>query len=94
LEEVDPFPVLSCEERSRYIEKQRVLIRSLIREFWLEREVHYSTFNPPFGFVYEGALADILELDLVIYEIIYEREKCLLFLCPELSWRNHDSCSC
>ncbi len=62
LEEVDPFPVLSCEERSGYIEKQRVLIRSLIREFGLEREVHYTTFNPPFGFVYEGALADILVL--------------------------------
>jgi hypothetical protein len=74
-EEIDPFPVLSCEERSRYIEKQWVLIRSLIREFGPEREVHYTTFNPPFGFVYEGALADILELDLVIYEIIYEQEK-------------------
>ncbi len=66
-EEVDPFPVLSCKEHSRYIEKQRVLIRSLTREFGLEREVHYTTFNPPFGFVYEGALADILELDLVIF---------------------------
>jgi hypothetical protein len=74
-EEVDLFPVLSCKECSRYIEKQWVLIRSLIREFGLEREVHYTTFNPPFGFVYEGALADILELDLVIYEIIYERKK-------------------
>ncbi len=68
--EVDPFPVLSCEERSRYIEKQRVLIRKLIQEFGLEREVHYTTFNPPFGFVYEGALADLLVLDLIIYKII------------------------
>jgi hypothetical protein len=75
LEEVDPFPALSCEKRSRYIEKQRVLIRSLIREFGLEREVHYTTLNPPFGFVYESALADILELDLIIYKIIYENEK-------------------
>jgi hypothetical protein len=40
----------------------------------LEREVHYTIFNPPFGIVYEGALADILELDLMIYEIIYERK--------------------
>jgi hypothetical protein len=71
----NPFPVLSCKERSRYIEKQRVLIRSLIVEFGLEREVHYTNFNPPFGLVYEGALVDILELDLVIYEIIYERKK-------------------
>jgi hypothetical protein len=63
---VNSFPVLSCEERSRYIEKQRFLIRSLIEEFGLEREVHYTTFNPPFGIVYKGALADLLELDLVI----------------------------
>ncbi len=73
--DVNPFSVLSCEERSRYIEKQRFLIRSLIEEFGLEREVHYTTFNPPFGIIYEGALADLLELDLVIYEIIYERKK-------------------
>ncbi len=31
--------------------------------------------TPFFGIIYEGALADLLELDLVIYEIIYEREK-------------------
>jgi hypothetical protein len=29
-EEVHPFPVLSCEERSRFIEKQRIVIGSLI----------------------------------------------------------------
>jgi hypothetical protein len=95
-EEVDPFPVLSCEECSRFIEKQRIVIRSLIREFGLEREVHYTTFSPPFGIVYEVALVDILELDLVIYKIIYERERqevYYLFLCPELSRRNHDLCS-
>ena len=78
--EVDPLPLLSCEERSRYIEKQRVLIRSLIREFGLEREVHYTIYNRPFGFVYEGALKDLLVLDLVIYEIIYERERRELYL--------------
>jgi hypothetical protein len=78
--EVDPFLVLSCEERSRYIEKQRVLIRKLIQEFGMEREVHHTTFNPPFGFVYEGALADLLVLDLVIYEIIYERKRRELYL--------------
>jgi hypothetical protein len=31
--------------------------------------------TPPFGIVYEGALANLLQLDLVIYEIIYERKK-------------------
>ena len=79
-EEVNPFPVLSCEERIRYIEKQRIAIRSLIEEFGLEREVHYTIYNRPFGFVYEGALKDLLVLDLVIYEIIYERERRELYL--------------
>ncbi len=51
-----------------------------IKEFGLEREVHYTTFNPPFGFVYQGALADILELGLVIYEIIFARERRELYL--------------
>ncbi len=80
VDEVNPFPVLSCEECIRYIEKQRIAIRSLIEEFGLEREVHYTTFNSPFGFVYEGALKDLLVLDLVIYEIIYERERRELYL--------------
>ncbi len=79
-EEVNPFPVLSCEERIRYIEKQRIAIRSLIVEFGLEREVHYTIYNRPFGFVYEGALKDLLVLDLVIYKIIYERERRELYL--------------
>ncbi len=80
VDDVNPFPVLSCGECIRYIEKQRIAIRSLIEEFGLEREVHYTTFNPPFGFVYEGALKDLLVLDLVIYEIIYERERRELYL--------------
>ena len=80
VDEVNPFPVLSCEERIRYIEKQRIAIRSLIEEFGLERVVHYTIYNRPFGFVYEGALKDLLVLDLVIYEIIYERERRELYL--------------
>jgi hypothetical protein len=80
VKEVNPFPVLLCEERIHYIEKQRIAIGSLIEEFGLEREVHYTTYNRPFGFVYEGALKDLLVLDIVIYEIIYERERPELYL--------------
>ena len=32
-DKVDPFPVLSCKKRSRFIENQRIVIRTLIREF-------------------------------------------------------------
>ena len=80
VDDVYPIPVLSFEEGIRYIEKQRIAIRSLIEEFGLEREVHYTIYNHPFGFVYEGALKDLLVLDLVIYEIIYERERRELYL--------------
>jgi hypothetical protein len=72
---VDPFPVLTCEERRRFIDIQRIIIRTLFSEFWLERGVYYSTFNRPFYRVYEAALGDILELDELIYEIIYDRER-------------------
>jgi hypothetical protein len=75
VDNINPIPVLSFEERIRYIEKQRIAIRSLIEEFGLERVVHYTIYNRPFGFVYEGALKDLLVLDVVIYEIIYERER-------------------
>ena len=75
VDNINLIPVLSFEERIRYIEKQRIAIRSLIEEFGLERVVHYTIYNRPFGFVYEGALKDLLVLDVVIYEIIYERER-------------------
>ncbi len=68
--EDDPFPVLTCKERRRFIDIQRIIIRTLISEFWLERGVYYTTFNCPFGRVCEAALGDILELDDFIYEII------------------------
>ncbi len=71
----DPFPVLTCEERHRFIDIQQIIIRTLISEFWLERGVYYSTFNRPFYRVYEAALGDILELDDLIYEIIYDRKR-------------------
>ena len=61
--EDDPFPVLTCEERCRFIDIQRIIIRTLSSEFWLERGVYYTTFNCPFGRVYEAALVDILELE-------------------------------
>ena len=73
--EDDPFPVLTCEERRRFLDIQRIIIQTLISEFWLERGVYYTTFNRPFERVYEAALGDILELSDLIYEIIFDRER-------------------
>ena len=41
----------------------------------LERGVYYTTFNRPFERVYEAALGDILELDDLIHDIIFDRER-------------------
>ncbi len=46
--EDDPFPVLTCKERCRFIDIQWIIIRTYISEFWLERRVYYTTFNRPF----------------------------------------------
>ena len=62
------------------LEIQRIIIQTLLSEFWLKRAVHYTTFNPPFGIVYKGALVDILELDLLIYEIIFAQERRELYI--------------
>ena len=75
VEDLNPIPVLSFEERVYYIESQRNAIRSLIEEFGMERVVHYTLYNRPIGIVSEGKLKDLLVLDLVIFEIIYERER-------------------
>ncbi len=63
----------------RFIDIQRIIIRTLISEFWLERGVYYTTFNRPFGRVFKAALADILKLDHLIYEIIFARERWELY---------------
>jgi hypothetical protein len=73
--EDDPFPVLTCEERRRFIDIQWIIIRTLISEFWLERGVYYTTFNRPFKRVYKAALRDILELEDLIFEIIFDRKR-------------------
>ena len=62
------------------LEIQRIIIQTLLSEFWLKRAVHYTTFNPLFGIVYVGALVDILELDLLIYKIIFARERRELYI--------------
>ena len=49
VEDLNPIPVLSFEERVYYIETQRNAIRSLIEEFGMERVVHYTLYNCPIG---------------------------------------------
>lgn len=77
----NPFPVaLSSEDRSRFIVNQRLVIASLINQFWVHREVHYTTINSTSEVVYQASLFDLMQLDLLIYEIVYSRERFQLYL--------------
>ena len=46
----------------------------------MHREVHYTTINSTFEVGYQASLFDLLQLDLLIYEIVYSRERFQLYL--------------
>ena len=54
------------------MEEQRAIIRTLIQDFSPECDVYYTLFDMP-QIVHEDALEDILEVQLVIYEIIFNQ---------------------
>ena len=46
----------------------------------MHREVHYTTINSTFEVGYQASLFNLLQLDLLIYEIVYSRERFQLYL--------------
>ncbi len=56
----------------RFIEEQQTIISKLIRDFSPDCEVFYTIFDTP-NIVHEDALADILGVQHVIYEIIFNQ---------------------
>ena len=51
-----------------------------INQFWVHREVHYTTVNSTSEVVYQASLFDLMQLDLLIYEIVYSWERFQLYL--------------
>ena len=56
----------------RFIEEQRTIIRTLIRDSSSEQEVCYTILDTP-KIVYDNTLEDILGIQHVIYEIIFDQ---------------------
>jgi hypothetical protein len=69
---IPTLPILTRAQHQRLIEEQRAIIRTLIRDFSPERDVYYTLFDTP-QIVHEDTLEDILEVQLVIYEIIFNQ---------------------
>ena len=69
---ISTLPILTRAQHRRLIEEQQTIIRTLIRDFSPERNVYYTLFDTP-QIVHKDALEDILEVQLVIYEIIFDQ---------------------
>ena len=71
-EGITTLPILTRVQRRRFIEKQQRIIRKLIRDFAPDRVVFYTTFDTP-QIVHDDTLEDILRVQHIIYEIIFDQ---------------------
>jgi hypothetical protein len=72
-EEVIPtLPILTRAQRRRFVEKHQGIIRKLIRDSYPDQVVYYTIFHTP-KIVYDDALEDILGVQHLIYEIIFDQ---------------------
>ncbi len=69
---IPTLPILTRARHRRFIEEQRTIIRTLIRDFFPERQVFYILFNTP-RIVHEDALEDILCAQHVFNEFIFNQ---------------------
>ena len=69
---IPALPILTRAQHRRLIEEQRTIIRMLIRDFSPEHEVFYTFFDTP-QIIHKDALEDILDVQPMIYEIIFDQ---------------------
>jgi len=73
------LPILTRAQRLRFIEKQQRIIRKLIRDFSPDQTVHYTLFDMP-KIIHDDTLGDILRVQHIIYEIIYDQRSRTIFV--------------
>ena len=78
-EGIPTLPILTWEQRQRFIEKQQRIIRKLIRDFAPDRVVFYTIFDTP-QIVHDDTLEDILRVQHIIYEIIFDQRDRNIFV--------------
>ena len=71
--------ILTRSLHRRFIEEQKEIIRKLIRDFYPEREVFYTFFDMP-KIVHDDALEDILRVQHINYEIIFDQRSRNIFV--------------
>ena len=79
-EEGNPtLPILTRAQCRQFIEEQQGIFRKLIRDFYPEQVVFYTIFHTP-KIVYDDALEDILGVQHIIYEIIFDQRSRINFV--------------
>jgi hypothetical protein len=71
-EGIPTLPILTRAQHRQFIEEQRSIIRTLIRDFSPEREVFDTIFDTP-KIVHKDALEDILGVQHIIYKILFDQ---------------------
>jgi len=71
-ESILTLPILTRAQRWRFIETQHRILRKLIRDLAPDQVVFYTLFDTP-QIVHEDTLEDILTVQHVIYEIIFDQ---------------------
>ena len=57
----------------RFISEQRIIISALIEDYSSDRVIYYTTFDSP-EIIHNDELGDILGVEAIIYEIIFDQE--------------------
>jgi hypothetical protein len=78
-EGIPTLPILTQAQRRRFIEEQQEIIRKLIRDSYPDQVVYYTIFNMP-KIVYDDAFEDILGVQKLIYEILFDRRSRTTFV--------------
>jgi hypothetical protein len=78
-EGITTLPILTRVQRRRFIEKQQRIIRKLIRDFAPDHVVFYTIFDTP-QIVHDDTLEDILRVQHIIYEIIFDQRDRNIFV--------------
>jgi hypothetical protein len=75
---IPTLPILTRAQQRRFIEEQRTIIRTLISESSLEQVVYYTFVGS--SIVHDDALEDILGVQSVIREIIFDQRSRTVFV--------------
>ena len=68
------LPSLTQTQLRWFISEQRNIISALIEDYSSDRVIYYTTFDSP-GIVHNDELGDILGVEAILYEIIFDQER-------------------